>query len=98
MTDVLDLDTKFHFHDGKMTVQRTQDCTPIAEFTKTKHNAGMYGSSEMKHAASIPYVIIEDYCNKYDITFHECMANPVHFRRMLNDPDLKAFRVWPGAV
>ncbi|MFV3416135.1 hypothetical protein ACNFH8_28115 [Pseudomonas sp. NY15436] len=98
MTDALDLDTQFHFHDGKMTVQRTQDCTPIAEFTKTKHNAGMYGSSEMKHAASIPYVMIEKYCNDHGITFREWCVNKEHIKRMLNDPDLKAFRVWPGAV
>ncbi|QJP10458.1 hypothetical protein [Pseudomonas multiresinivorans] len=96
--DALDLDTKFHFHDGKMTVERTQDCTPIAEFTKAKHNAGIYGDSEMKHAARIPYVMIEHYCNKHDITFHEWCANKEHIKRMLNDPDLKAFRVWPGAV
>ncbi|MNO09311.1 hypothetical protein D3C81_2323950 [compost metagenome] len=52
----------------------------------------------MKHAASIPFVIIEDYCNKHEITFHECIANKEHMRRMLNDPDLAAFRVWKGKV
>jgi hypothetical protein len=95
---MIDLDTKFHFHDGNMTVQRTQDCTPIAERMKALHNGGHHGSSEMKHAASIPFVIIEDYCNKNNITFHECMSNKEHMRRMLNDPDLSAFRVWKGKV
>ena len=95
---MIDLDTKFHFHDGKMTVQRTQDCTPIAERMKALHNGGHHGSAEMKHAASIPFVIIEDYCNKHAITFHECMSNKEHMRRMLNDPDLSAFRVWKGKV
>lgn len=95
---MLDLDTKFHFHDGNMTVQRTQDCTPIAEHTKALHNAGMHGGSEMKHAAKIPFVIVEDYCNKHNITFHECIANKEHMRRMLNDPDLSVFRIWKGKV
>jgi len=29
---------------------------------------------------------------------HEFMANPVHVRRMLMDPNLAGFRVWEGRV
>ena len=98
MDSALDLETKFHFHDGSMTVERVQDCTPIAEYTKEKHNVGLHGSSEMKHAATLPFVIVEKYCNLNGIDFRECMDNPEHIRRMLNDPDLQAFRVWKGRV
>lgn len=94
----LDLDTKFHFHDGAMTVQRSQDCTPIAEFAKRAHNEGRTGSGEMKHAAKIPYVMIEKYCNDHHILFSEFMANREHMKRVLNDPAMAHFRIWKGQV
>lgn len=90
--------TDFEFHDGKMTIARTQDCTPIAEFTKAMHNSGNHGGSEMRHAAKIPLVIIEKYMNDHGVTFQEVMNDEKHFRHMLNDPDFKMFRIWPGRV
>lgn len=96
--DALDIGTKFHFHDGAMTVQRTQDCTPIAEHAKALHNAGLHGTSEMKHAASIPFVMVERYCNDNGITFSEWSSDKAHIRRMLNDPALAHFRIWPGRI
>ena len=94
----LDLATKFHFHDGKMTVERTQDCDPIAELCKAQQASGQVGSSDMKLAARIPYVMVEAYCNRHNVEFSEVMQNPVHMKRMVNDPDLSAFRVWKGRV
>lgn len=96
--NALDLETKIHLHDGSMTVQRTQDCTPILNYAKEQHLSGAHGTSEMKHAASIPFVLVEQYCNLNNIEFHEWSSNPVHLKRMLNDPDLAHFRIWPGRV
>ena len=76
----------------------TQDCTPILDDAKARHNIGFHGSKELKHAARIPNVVVEQYCNAQGIEYSECMQNPVHFKRMLNDPALKSFRIWPGAV
>lgn len=76
----------------------TQDCTPILDDAKGRHNAGFHGTSEMKHAARLPNVVVERYCNEQGIEFSECMQNPVHFKRMLNDPALAGFRIWTGAV
>ena len=75
-----------------------QDCTPILEHAKALHNEGHHGSSEMRHAMTIPDVVIEKYCNERGITFHEFMSNKVHIRHMLNDPDLSMFRIWKGRV
>jgi hypothetical protein len=57
---------------------------------------GRTGSSELKHAASFDPAVVELYKQKWGITHHEMMSNPVHFRRMLNDPELSGFRVWEG--
>lgn len=75
-----------------------QDCTPYVERTKALHNEGVHGTSELKHAASIPFVIVEKYCNDNGITFQEFMRGREHIKRMCNDPSLKAFRVWPGRL
>ena len=84
--------------DGKLITGSVQDCDPYAEAAKEKHLAGDHGSKYFKHAASLPGVLIERYCNTSGIDFHEFMSNPVHAKRMLNDPSLSAFRIWPGKV
>ncbi|TXH46560.1 MAG: hypothetical protein E6Q97_29280 [Desulfurellales bacterium] len=90
--------TILHEHDGDLTIERVQDCTPYVEHTKRLHNAGAYGDSEFKLAATIPFVIIEQYCNINQIRFDEFMGNPAHMKALLNDPQFKSFRVWPGRV
>lgn len=90
--------TLMHEEDGKTIFERVQDCTPIAERTKALHNEGLHGSSEMKHAASLPLVLVERYCNDNGITFNEFCSSQDHIKRMLNDPSLSHFRVWRGAV
>ena len=98
MSHVLDLETKFHFHDGSMTVQRTQDCSAIAEVTKAKSREGLHGSADMKLAASIPFVMVEKYCNDNGVEFSDFMQNPEHIKRVVNDPALAHFRVWRGQL
>jgi hypothetical protein len=90
--------TRMHEEDGKTIFERVQDCTPIAEKTKALHNEGYHGSSDMRLAASLPMVLVERYCNDNGITFHEFCAGQEHIKRMLNDPALSHFRVWPGRV
>lgn len=90
--------TSFHESGDNLLINRTQDCTPIAEHTKALHNAGAFGTSELKHAASIPVVIVEKYCNEQNISFADCMADPVHIKRIVMNPDNAMFRVWKGAL
>jgi hypothetical protein len=90
--------TKIALEDGNLITGTVQDCTPIAEITKALHNEGIHGDKEFRHAASIPFVIIETYCNNHGLTLADFWQNPAHIKTMLNDPDLKAFRIWPGRV
>lgn len=94
----LDLSTTFAEQDGKLFVGRSQDCTPIAEDAKRRHNAGEFGTSEMKHAARIPNVIVEKYCNENGVTFEQFMADPAHIKRVVQHPDNSMFRIWKGAL
>lgn len=92
------MQTKVHAHDGKLTFESVQDCTPILERVTRLHNEGVVGSSEMRHAARIPQVVVERYCHQHNILFSEFMSNKDHVKRMLNDPSLAGFRVWKGKV
>lgn len=84
--------------DGALVTGTVQDCTAIVEHTKARHNEGYHGSSDMKHAASIPFVIVERYCNDNGITMEEMSRSQEHKRRLLNDPANAAFRIWKGRV
>lgn len=95
---VIDVSTRFVEQDNKLIISRTQDCTPIAEDATRRHNQGEFGSSEMKHAARIPNVIIEKYMNDNGVTFEEVMNNPQHMKRIVENPDNAAFRIWKGKL
>lgn len=84
--------------DGSLTSGTIQDCTPILERTQALAKEGYHGSSEMKHAASIPFVIVEKYCNENGVEFSEFMNSQEHKKRLLNDPANSLFRIWQGRV
>lgn len=90
--------TRIHQEGDTTVFESVQDCTPIAEHTRALHKEGFHGSKDMKHAASLPMVLVERYCNDRGIDFAEWMRDPTHIRTMLSDPALAAFRVWEGRV
>jgi hypothetical protein len=94
----MDIDTRMTVKDGDLIVERVQDCVPIAEWSKSMHNEGKHGSSEMKLAARIPNVFIEKYCNDNNLLYSEVMQNREHMRRIVTDPALAHFRIWPGRI
>ena len=94
----MDMQTSFHQDDDKIIVANTQDVSAVLDSVATRADAGAVGSGDFKHAAQIPMVAIESYCNVKGITFEEWQRNPVHIKAMLNDPDLAAFRIWKGRV
>ena len=84
--------------EGRIIHGTIQDCTPLRERVREQHLTGNHGTREMKLAAVLPAALIEKYCNLTGIDFREFITNPVHGRRMCNDPDLRDWRVWPGHV
>lgn len=90
--------TRVHDRGDALAFERIQDVEPHLDFAKRQRDIGDVGSSEMRHAASIPMVLVEAYCNDTGITFEQFMAEPTHIKAMVNDPALRAFRVWGGRV
>lgn len=92
------LRTSFAEQDGRMFIAQTQDCTQIAEWTKEQQAIGATGTADMKHAARIPDVILNQYMNEHGVSYQELMRDPAHIRRIVNDPKNAAFRIWKGRV
>jgi hypothetical protein len=90
--------TTFQTEDDRLYVGRSQDCTTIAEYAKALHNEGLHGSSDVKHVAKLPLVIVEKYCNERGITFEQFMADDKHIKAVVEDRDNAMFRIWPGAL
>jgi hypothetical protein len=93
-----DVKTVITTEDDKLITGTVQDCTPILENATRLRNEGLHGTSEMKHAARFPLVLVEKYCNDSGITFAEFMREKKHIRAMLSDPALSGFRIWEGRV
>lgn len=87
-----------YLQDGALVSSMTQDCVPIAEYAKARHREGHHGSKDMRLAASIPLVMVEKYLNDNGVTFREFAGSPEHKARLLGDPKLAHFRIWPGQV
>lgn len=84
--------------DGLIVVKSMQDVQPILQTVKEKVEVGDVGSKDMKHAATIPMVIIENYMNRVGLTFQEFLRDKEHIKCLLNDKSLEGFRIWKGAV
>jgi hypothetical protein len=84
--------------DGQVVERRSQDVEPIIEHAANLRAVGAVGGSEMRHAARIPFALIENYLQVNGINMHEFQTNPAHIKRMLNDPALAHFRIWQGRV
>lgn len=92
------VETVIALEDGALVTGTVQDCTPILERAKAMHNEGLTGTADMRLAATVPMVVIEDYCNKNGVSYQEFMKSDEHRRRLLNDPANSLFRVWAGRV
>lgn len=90
--------SRVHESDNGLTFETIQDAEPIMDGCHARRVHGVTGSSEVRHAASLPVTAVENYCSRLGITFREFLGNPEHARAMCNDPALKAFRVWEGKV
>jgi hypothetical protein len=90
--------TTIALEDGNLITGTTQDCDPILDHVAHLRREGLTGSSDMRLAASVPYAVVEKYCNDSGITFREFSGSETHKIAFLNNPDYRALRVWEGRV
>ncbi len=70
----------------------------VAEVCKARQKEGLTGDKDMRHLAEFPGILIQKYCDTAGIEWADWFNNPAHARRMLNDPDLSAFRIHRSRV
>ena len=85
--------------DDSFAIERTQDYTPILEYTKGMNSIGAGNlSNDMKHAAEFPMIVVENYLARTGVSFQEFCNSQEHVKALLNDPALASFRIWEGRV
>lgn len=82
----------------QLIVGSSQDCTAIIERAEALQKAGAHGSKDFKHAAKIPFVVIETYANTRGLEISDVLNGSHHIKAMLNDPALSRLRIWKGKV
>jgi hypothetical protein len=85
-------------HEAHIYEESMTDLHAVADHCKALSSAGLTGDKEMRHLATIPGILIQQYCNDNGVTFAQFMRQPEHANRMLNDPALSAFRIHKGRV
>ena len=101
--DILDsgiIQTEWHNEsDGNAVVRRVQDAAPILDHVKS---ANVNMKSGMRHAASIPMVVYEQWDKEFQQQYNRPLMSAApedrqkFMKRKLNDPDNALFRTWKG--
>jgi hypothetical protein len=91
---------KYDSIENRDIIKRVQECDPIvAEVEVLKDISDGRGQSSIGyHVGRIPGAIIEGYIQLVGITFHEFCVDPVHIKRICNDPQYRQFRIFEGKI
>lgn len=86
--------------EGKIHIETTQDVQPVLEENKIRRNLGEFHNKKKDwyHAASIPLVVVEQLVKKGIMHPHGAVKDKARFKKWVNDPDNRAFRIWQGNV
>lgn len=96
--------SEFHYdHSSDLTtIKMVQDVEPIIENNKDlrSQGKGYTPSGDMRHVASIPLVVVEQWIKEDGVNFmtlprHE---KSIYLRRKLNDIDNRAWRTSEGRM
>lgn len=97
--------TRFEIENDSFKVIRSQDVESILEANKEQQNDsafrnGWSESGDMKHVASIPLVIVEEWCKEAGIPKKEIFGRRMQevIRKKLNDPENKFLRTGLGEI
>ena len=78
------------FDDDKLIIKNTQDVTPVLERNRDLRLADKNAASEMRHVASIPLVVVEEW-RKAGIDIYDKNDHP-KILQMLNSGDWAKLR------
>ena len=95
---------EFHVNDDEFVVNEVQDVSPILDFNKERQNHGHNPKAEMRHAASVPMAVWNEWMKEFVSTRKIPWTHaPNEVRRAfmaekLNDPNNGYLRTWKGKL
>lgn len=96
---------RFYREDEKLVVTSVVDAEPLLEAAKRQFNDApeRYTSEVMNKVAEFPGVVLEAAARAAGLTWREFMDRRSDravkaWNRLLNDPEMRAFRTRPGRV
>lgn len=81
-----------------LTSETLDNLRVVSDHCQRLRSSGLTGDKDMRVLAHVPGFMIEKWCNDHGITFAAFMRDNEIQTKMLNDPDMKAFRVYEGRV
>lgn len=84
-------------HD--LLIERSQDVYPLLELNKYRfNNSEKCFKRDLNKVASIPILVIENFCSRNNISYSEFLKDPELSKILINDPSLRFFRTKPGRI
>lgn len=82
-------------HETSVAAERA-----IVDAVKELHNsgAGRSRSGDFVYYGEVTPMMLQKYCDKTGVRWDVAMQEPVHFRRILNDPENSDMRVYKGRI
>lgn len=86
--------------DNQFTIKSVADVEPVVEAVKhlrDTSNDGRSASGDLYHVARVPMILVRKWNREYgcDVTLKE---NWELFKRLINSPEFKAFRIYQGKI
>jgi hypothetical protein len=96
--DFMETGASYDVHDDALTMQRTQDVEPILEANKRDYadGDGWTENRDMRHVASIPNVVVEQWLKQGINVFDDNDWQKV--LRLLDMPQYRYLRTSPGRL
>ena len=86
--------------DDTLTLGKEQNAAPILDQNKLERDGNTFSTKNNYHkAASIPSVMIDQWCKEWGCTMHQLMSEPefkLKLYRRLNDPSYRNLRTDEG--
>jgi hypothetical protein len=83
-------------HDVHVYEANLDDIEVIRQHCKHMRDTGQIGDPDMRNYGLIPKIFIQMYMNNNGVSWADFCRVPDHYKRLLNDPALKDFRIYEG--
>jgi hypothetical protein len=85
-------------HDVYVYEESLDDLEHVRKYCQHMRDTYQWGPPHMRNYGVIPNIFVQMYMNVNNVSYGDFSRNPEHSKRLLNDPALRDFRIYPGRV